>query len=77
MIKIATLRAAGLSAEQIVKVLETDEAERAAHRREQNRIAKKNQRSRQQNAAACADSADAADTPPQVSSPSSLSLIHI
>jgi hypothetical protein len=67
MIKIATLRAAGLSAEQIVKVLEKHEEERAAARREQNRIAQRNQRLRQQ---ISADSADSADTPPSQVSPS-------
>src|SRR6185503_8581418 len=66
-IKIATLRAAGLSAEQIVQVLEKHEEERGAARREQNRIAKRNQRSRQQ---ISADSADSADTPPSQVSPS-------
>jgi hypothetical protein len=47
MIDIAILRAAGLSDEQILKVLELDQNERKAVRREQNRINKQNQRSRQ------------------------------
>lgn len=47
MISIRVLRAAGLSSEQIVKVLELDESERRLTRREQNRINKQKQRSRQ------------------------------
>ena len=61
MITIETLRLAGLTDQQIVKVLELDQKERLAARREQNRINKRNQRSRQH---VSADRADIDDTPP-------------
>jgi hypothetical protein len=70
VIRIATLKAAGLSAEQIVAVLEAEEIERVTTRREQNRINKKNSRARRQHV-----SADSADTPSPSSSPSSFSPI--
>jgi hypothetical protein len=47
MISIHVLKASGLTDEQIVRVLQTDERERILRRREQNRINKQNQRSRQ------------------------------
>jgi hypothetical protein len=47
MISIHVLKASGLTDEQIVRVLQTDESERILRRREQNRINKQNQRSRQ------------------------------
>jgi hypothetical protein len=56
MIRIATLRAAGLSAEQIVKVVETDQEERLLARREQIRQATQRYRARkniQQNQHSC------------------------
>lgn len=56
MITIATLKAAGLSAEQIVAVLETDENTRIAARRVQNRVNQQNYRKR-----VSADDADRAD----------------
>jgi hypothetical protein len=59
MITVATLRAAGLSDSAIVKVLEIEQKERNAARREQNRINKQNQRARQH---VSADVADCADT---------------
>jgi hypothetical protein len=65
-VRISSLRAAGLSSDQILVALEHEENERIAARREQNRIAKQNQRSRQQNIADCAD------TPPPSCPPSSL-----
>ena len=68
---VATLKAAGLSAEQIVAVLEAEETERVTTRREKNRINQKNSRARRQHVSA--DNADRADTPssspPSVSSP--------
>jgi hypothetical protein len=48
MIQISVLRAAGLSDSRILAVLEFEQNERSAARREQNRINKQNQRSRQQ-----------------------------
>jgi hypothetical protein len=66
---IATLRAAGLSAEQIVHVLECAENEKIAARREQNRINQRNHRSRQQIVDDCADGADTADSPSPPPSP--------
>jgi len=67
-ITIATLRAAGLSAEQIVDVLEVAERARAEKRREQNRVNQANSRSRRQHVSAdmgdIADRADNADVPP-------------
>ena len=63
-ITVAILRAAGLSSDQIVRVIELEESERLLTRREQNRKAKQNQRSRQQISAASADIADIADTKP-------------
>lgn len=48
MIPISILRAAGLTDRQVLKVLELMEAEKKKTRREQNRISKQNQRSRQQ-----------------------------
>jgi len=48
MIPISILRAAGLTDRQVLKVLELMEAEKKNTRREKNRIAKQNQRSRQQ-----------------------------
>jgi hypothetical protein len=71
VIRIATLKAAGLSAEQIVAVLEAEENECITGRREQNRINQKNSRARRQHVSA--DSADSADTPSPSSSPSSFS----
>jgi len=68
MITIETLRLAGLTDQQIVKVLELDQKERLAARREQNRINKRNQRSRQH---VSADRADIDDTPPPPFSPPS------
>jgi hypothetical protein len=47
MIDIKTLRAAGLTDSQIVKVLELEQSERQATRREQNRINQQNHRARQ------------------------------
>jgi hypothetical protein len=67
MITIATLRAAGLSAEQIVAVLETDENIRLTARREQNRINQQNHRKR-----VSADRADTADSADRDSALSSL-----
>jgi hypothetical protein len=66
VIRIATLKAAGLSDAQIVAVIEAAETERGATRREQNRINQKNSRARRQHVSA--DSADAPLTsPPQTS----------
>ena len=58
-ITIASLRAAGLSAEQIVRVFETVETEKIERRRTRNRINKQNQRSRHH---VSADSGDIDDT---------------
>jgi len=57
-ISIKHLRAAGVTDTQIVNALQEAEAKR----REQNRIAQRNHRSRQQNNADSADCADIADT---------------
>ena len=46
MIDIGVLRASGLTDAQILKVLETEQSERQAKVREQNRIRQRNQRSR-------------------------------
>lgn len=46
MISVRTLRAAGLSDAQIVKIFEADQQERLANVREQNRIRQQNHRSR-------------------------------
>lgn len=59
MISVSILRAAGLTAEQIVKVLETEQNERKLARREQNRIHQRNHRARKH---VSADRADIADT---------------
>jgi hypothetical protein len=77
--RIATLKAAGLSAEQILAVLEVEEveeaeeAERASRRREQNRIAQKNTRSRRRQPVSdvSADPSDVADCTPSPAPPSS------
>lgn len=53
MIDVKVLRAAGLTDTQIVRVLETDQAERKTIRREQNRINQQNHRARKQNGADC------------------------
>jgi len=58
MITIETLRAAGILEALILRVVEIEQAERRAARREQNRINKQNQRSRQH---VTADSDDIAD----------------
>jgi hypothetical protein len=54
------LRAVGVTPEQIVRVLELEQNERLASRREQNRINKRNQRLRHHVSADSADSADRA-----------------
>ena len=51
MIDVRAMRAAGLTDKQIVDTIEACQQERADRRKEQNRINKRNQRSRQQNAA--------------------------
>ena len=53
MITVDTLKAAGLTSDQIVRVLECELAEKKLNRREQNRIAKRNSRYRQQENADC------------------------
>jgi hypothetical protein len=58
-ITIATLRAAGLSEAQVLRVIEISEKERLLHRREQNRKAQQNHRSRQHFSTYAADAADA------------------
>ena len=58
MTDISLLRKAGLSDSQILRVLELEQAERRAARREQNRINQQNHRSRQQVSADGADNAD-------------------
>lgn len=60
-INIRTLRASGLTSDQIVHVLETEENERLAKVREQNRIRQRNQRDRN---AIARDQRDVRDTPP-------------
>jgi hypothetical protein len=59
MITVSILRAAGLTDEQIVRVIETEQNERKLARREQNRIHQRNHRSRKH---VSADRADIADT---------------
>lgn len=70
-ITIASLRAAGLSAEQIVAVLEVEERQRVERRREQNRVNQANSRARRQQVSAdsgdrddIADSAAPSKVPP-------------
>lgn len=58
MISISILRAAGLTDEQIVKVIETEQNERMLARREQNRIHQRNHRARKHVSAYRADNAD-------------------
>jgi DNA-directed RNA polymerase beta subunit len=58
MISVSILRAAGLTDEQIVRVIETEQKERQLARREQNRKSQQNHRSRQQISADRADNAD-------------------
>jgi len=72
-VRISSLRAAGMSSDQIIAALEHEENERIAERRERDRIRKRNQRSRPQNVA---DSADIADngSPPSMVSPITPSL---
>lgn len=59
MITVAMMRAAGISQAQILRVIELEQAERIASRREQNRKASQKHRARQQISADSADSADA------------------
>jgi hypothetical protein len=59
MITVAMMRAAGISQAQILRVIELEQAERIASRREQNRRASQKQRARQKISADSADSADA------------------
>jgi hypothetical protein len=58
MISVSILRAAGLTDAQIVKVIETDQKERQAARREQNRIHQRSHRARKHVSAYRADIAD-------------------
>ena len=58
MIDIALAKLAGISDDKILKYLELYRAEYAAKRREQNRINKQNQRSRQHVSRVSADNAD-------------------
>jgi hypothetical protein len=71
VIDIATLRAAGLTDQQILRVLEAEQNERKAARREQNRINQQKHRKNKQSIAdrqhVSADGADGADVPSQVS----------
>jgi len=59
IVTLATLRAAGLTEAQIMRVVEAVDNERVAAKREQNRKASQKHRARQKNAADAADAADA------------------
>jgi hypothetical protein len=69
MIDIHILRAAGLSNEQIIAVLETEQREKKLARREQNRKSQQNHRARKQKIDLSADSADTPSPCPPSSFP--------
>ena len=74
MITIATLRAAGLTETQILRVVEIEQSERRAERREQNRIHQQNHRARKH---VSADAPDRADMPLSLTTlPSSVATLE-